>query len=170
MTTRPDLSLDALELSGIGTRFQDEIREHLDELELTRDLERKEQDCLAGLLRVYAVPAGHELFAEGDPAGYLALLLEGRMSVSKRRDDSGSCALYTLNPGKVFGEMALLDQEPRSASVTALTDCQIAVLTRDHFQRLCEGRSVLAVKLLLGLGRTLSQRLRRASGQLVDYL
>lgn len=165
-----DHSLDALELAGIGSSFQEEIRRFLDDLELTRGLESPEQDRLSHILRVYNVPAGHLLFNEGDPAGYLALLLDGRMSVSKKRNDSGSGALYVLAPGKVFGEMALLDQEPRSATVTARTDCQIAVLSRDNFQKLCEERSALSIKLLLGLGRTLSQRLRRVSGQLVDHL
>jgi CRP-like cAMP-binding protein len=165
-----DHSLDNLELAGIGTRYKDEIHHHLEGLGLTHELDHGEQDCLSGLLRVYDLPKGHVLFREGDPAGYLALLLDGRMAVSKQKSQAGSGALYTLGPGKLFGEMALLDQEPRSATITAESDCQIAVLSRDNFHKLCRERPTLALKLVLGAARTLSQRLRRASGQLVDFL
>lgn len=166
-----DRSLDRLELAGAGSRLRDEIREHLQKLDITRDLDADEHDLLGMLLRLYLLPDATELFREGDEAGYLGLLLEGRMSVTRQgKPGAPPQLLDTLEPGMVFGEMALLDPAPRSATLRADTPCQIAVLSRRHFRKLCREQPALAVKLLLGLGGVLSQRLRRASDKLAGRL
>lgn len=164
-----DHSLDQLELAGSGSRLRDEIREYLRNLEITRELDTDEQDQLGMLLRLYLLPAATDLFRQGDEAGYLGLLLEGAMTVTRQgKPGTPPHTLDTLKPGMVFGEMALLDSAPRSATLRADQPCQIAVLSRRHFRKLCREQPALAVKLLLGLGSVLSQRLRRTSDKLAD--
>ncbi|KAF0811269.1 Cyclic AMP receptor protein [Andreprevotia sp. IGB-42] len=167
---RYDNSLDQRELVGLGAAFKDVIREHLVAIPLAEELEPAELDVLTGYVRVYQLPGNDLLFNEGDPAGYLGIVLRGRLRVSKRNLAGDARELYVMGPGKVFGEMAILDQEARSATLATLEPTQIAVLSRDNFYRICSERPVIGVKLLLKISRILSQRLRRISGQFVDKL
>jgi len=76
----------------------------------------------------------------------------------------------TLGPGQTIGEMALLDGQPRSASVVAAEDLVLLVFTRAALEHLVEEKPSLAVKVLWKLARVLSQRLRQTSGALVERL
>ncbi|SMC28797.1 Cyclic nucleotide-binding domain-containing protein [Andreprevotia lacus DSM 23236] len=165
-----DRSLDHRELAGLGTAYKDVIRDHLIAIPLTEELDGDEMTTLIGFVRAYRIPGDEVLFNEGDAAGYLGIVISGRMRVTKRNLAGEARELYVMGPGKVFGEMAILDQEPRSATLTTLEPTLIAVLSRDNFYRLCSERAGLGVKLLLKISRVLSQRLRRMSGQFVDKI
>jgi CRP-like cAMP-binding protein len=159
------LRLDALDLAGdTALRRQIEVSEALAELD------GGEVAYLASVLKAYAIPAKTVLFREGDAAAYMGMVLEGRLVVTKRNEEDAGKSLYSMTAGKVFGEMAVLDGEPRSATVMAAADTVVAILSRDAFEQLCASRPIIALKLLRRLGRLLSQRLRRVSGLLVDYL
>jgi serine/threonine protein kinase len=164
-----DPGLDQLQLAGSGSRLREELRRHLTRLALTRELDGPEQDSFGAHLLLYLVPPGHILFREGEASSYLGLLLEGDLAVTKRGVDGQEQQLELLGPGMPFGEMSLLDAAPRSATLTALGACQIAVLSRRHFRRLCRERPELSVKLLLALGGLLTQRLRRTSDRLAHH-
>jgi SulP family sulfate permease len=71
--------------------------------------------------------------------------------------------LASFTAGTVFGEVALLDQQPRSASVTADEEVVCYVLSEDAFRALVRDHQAIAIKLLTNLGRELSRRLRRAT-------
>ena len=71
--------------------------------------------------------------------------------------------LITFSPGTVFGEMALLDQEARSATVEADEDLVCYVLDRASFEQLTRQNPAIAIKLLTNLGRELASHLRRAN-------
>ena len=71
--------------------------------------------------------------------------------------------LITFSPGTVFGELALLDQESRSATVEADEDLVCYVLDRASFEKLTRQDPVIAIKLLTNLGRELASHLRRAN-------
>ena len=165
-----DKSLKALQLDSIDIARSPELFKQIEASEALSDLDGGEIKYLAGCLRAYTVPARTVLFREGEPASYMGMVLAGRLVVTKRNDEDAGKPLYAMSEGKVFGEMAMLDGEPRSATMMAAVDASIAVLSRDEFERLCRERPIIALKLLRRLGRLLSQRLRRASGLLVDYL
>ncbi|WP_051711234.1 cyclic nucleotide-binding domain-containing protein [Andreprevotia chitinilytica] len=167
---RHDASLDHRELTGIGTTYKSEICGYLNQIPLTQDLDQIELDALVDSIRTYLIPAGEVLFKEGSPAGYLGIVLQGKMRVEKRNDSGEARELYLMGPGKVFGEMAIVDQEPRSATLITIDECVLAVLSRDNFTRLCQDKPGIGVKLLLKISRVLSQRLRRMSGLLVDRI
>jgi CRP-like cAMP-binding protein len=78
--------------------------------------------------------------------------------------------IYVVGPGKAFGEMALVDGEPRSAELRAAKDSEFMLLSQDNFRTLCCSQPTIGLKMLMQISRSLSQRLRRVSGQLVDYL
>lgn len=112
--------------------------------------------------RVYA--KGETVFREGDPGQQLYVIAKGEASVRLRpAGATRDIRLVTFAAGTVFGEVALLDTEVRSASVEADEELVCYVLEQEAFQALTESHPGIAVSLLRNLGRELSNRLRRAN-------
>jgi len=107
---------------------------------------------------------GELVFREGDSGNELYIIAKGSASVWLRLTGTERATrLITFSPGTMFGEVALLDQETRSATVEADEELVCYVLTRDNFDRLTTEQPFIAIKLLTNLGRELSGRLRRAN-------
>ncbi len=100
------------------------------------------------------VDAGQIVIHEGEISETLFVLVEGKMVVER-----GSLPVAALAAGSHFGEMALLSQRPRSATVRAETKCRLLALDRPQFYALLQQDSVLATKFLWRLAQTLSLRL-----------
>ncbi len=115
---------------------------------------------VAGIARELRWPAGTAFFKEADPGDSMYILLDGTVGVSK-----SGLELATLKPGAHFGEMALIERAPRSATVVAKTDCDVLVIEREGFYGLLSEETT-AVKLLWGLVRMLNHRLRLTSDEL----
>jgi CRP-like cAMP-binding protein/anti-anti-sigma regulatory factor len=112
--------------------------------------------------RVYR--EGEVVFREGDTSDELYTIAKGSASVRLRLAGSDrETRLITFSPGTVFGEVALLDQEARSATVEADEELVCYVLTRANFEKLTGEHPAVAIKLLTNLGREISGRLRRAN-------
>ncbi|MCM2256417.1 MAG: Crp/Fnr family transcriptional regulator [Vicinamibacteria bacterium] len=99
---------------------------------------------------------------EKDPGDTLFVIVSGRVKVGIQGDDGREVILSVIGPGEFFGEMALLDDEPRSATAVATEDCELLTLSRADFQQVIQGHS----SILAGLVRVLSARLRRANSQI----
>ena len=134
----------------------------LDRIPLLSDFAADQIERLRGWLEPVAWPAGHVIFRHGDPGSSLYLVTRGRASVHLRHDD-GSIRLVTFAAGAVFGELALLDRGPRSATVTADEDLAGFGLSEASFALLCQQQPEMAIKLLSALGRELSVRIRYAN-------
>jgi CRP-like cAMP-binding protein len=107
------------------------------------------------------VARGEYFFREGDAAQSLFVLEQGRVGIYKRWGN----ALYRLrclDAGDCFGEMAVLDLLPRSASVRALRDCRALELTTGQLYALCKAQLAQYVILQMNIARELSRRLRAA--------
>lgn len=159
-----------LEAVGSGCPFSEDLRDRLSETPMFADLSWPELKAIAAYLRAYRVGPGAEIFSEGDAGDYLGLVLEGRVEVFKQDHDENRQLVGSITAGKTFGEMALLDGERRSAGCVAAVETTLAVLSRGNFDKLLHETPALGVKLLHKLARVLSQRLRVASGQLVDFI
>lgn len=107
-------------------------------------------------------PAGSTIFKEGEPGTALFLVTRGRASV-RLHSPGGDIRLATYAPGTVFGEMALLDRGPRSATVTADDEVTAWGMSQQAFDALHAKEPELAVRILSALGRELSSRLRQAN-------
>jgi len=104
------------------------------------------------------------VFQEGDQGRELFLIAKGTASVKLRLAGGGRVnRLATFSAGTMFGELALLDPGPRSASVEADQELICYVLTEELFERLRKDHPAIAIKLVTNLGRELSRRLRRAN-------
>jgi SulP family sulfate permease len=114
-------------------------------------------------LRHETYARGQVIFHEGDPGEELFIITKGRASAYLSQPNGSDIRLVTFATGTVFGELAILDAGPRSASVVADDDVICYVLSEKKFAALTENASTVAIKLLAGLGRELSGRLRRAN-------
>jgi anti-anti-sigma factor len=134
----------------------------LDQVPLLRDFTADQIERLRGWLEPVAWPAGHIIFRHGDPGSSLYLVTRGRASVHLLNDD-GDIRLVTFAPGAVFGELAILDRGPRSATITADEDLAGFGLSEASFAALCQKQPDIAIKILSALGRELSVRIRYAN-------
>jgi len=112
-----------------------------------------------------AVPAGQHFFRERDPADCMYVLESGRVAVLKDCDGR-ELLLRHLEAGDCFGEMALLDLFPRSASVRAEVDCRAMALTSAHLYRLFEHNVEQFALIQMNIGREMSRRLRESDEEL----
>jgi glutaminase len=137
----------------------------LTEFELVDGMPPDQLDVLAQLVTRGTWPAGSVLIEAGAEAGELFLLASGRVSVfvgagaARRR-------LATFSPGMAFGEMALIDRAPRSATIVADTDVECLLLAGDAFERLGTEHPAIKIRLLENLARGLSRKLRKANVEL----
>ncbi len=135
----------------------------LAQVDLLSTLTAAEIETVKSHTRRETYARGQIIFREGDPGKELFIVTKGRVSASLRQAAGGDIRLVTFAPGTVFGELAILDAGPRSASVTADDDVICYVLSEQEFAALGVGAPAVAIKLLAGLGRELSGRLRRAN-------
>ena len=103
--------------------------------------------------------AGSQVIRESEPGDLFFVILRGEVKVFVDSPDGREVVLSHLQAGDFFGEMALLENDTRSASVTAMTDCELAVLGRSEFFAVL-GRDFSLTRKIL---QTLSARLRKAN-------
>jgi sulfate permease, SulP family len=118
---------------------------------------------IKGYTRLEAFHRDKVIFGEGDSGSELFIITKGHASAYLNQVNGHDIRLATFAPGSVFGEFAILDAGPRSASVIADDDVTCYVLSEAQFAALSKNAPSLAIKLLSGLGRELSRRLRRAN-------
>ncbi len=120
---------------------------------------------LLDYMQPLAVPAGEVFFREGDAATGLYVLEAGSASVSKGWEGQ-QVLLHRLHTGDCFGEMALMDFMPRSATVRADEACQALLLDSEDLYRLCKHDLEQFALIQMNMGREVSRRLREADDEL----
>jgi CRP/FNR family transcriptional regulator, cyclic AMP receptor protein len=116
-------------------------------------------ECLLETAPTVSVSAGAHYFREGDAASCMFVLEHGRAAVLKAWQGAEHL-LRRLEPGDCFGEMALLDLQPRSASVLAELDCSALQITPDDLYRLCKRDTEQFALVQMNIGREVCRRLR----------
>ena len=136
----------------------------VDRLPLLDGLTTEQRARFGALLVRHVYRAGDVVVQEGEEDHRLLLIAGGTASVKIRLAGRERYRrLATFSPGTVFGEVALLDRQPRSATVTADEDLVCYVLSAEAFDALTVDDAPIAIHLLSNLGRELSLRLRRAT-------
>jgi serine/threonine protein phosphatase PrpC/CRP-like cAMP-binding protein len=130
---------------------------------LFRYLTYRELVQVLGATTMRHVRAGQTIFPERSLGYELFVILAGRVALRK-----GETVLAELGPGGHFGEMALVDQDRRSATAVAVEDARMLVLPRRQFYQLLRKEPPLAVKLLWNFLQVLSGRLRKANEMLTS--
>ena len=99
---------------------------------------------------------GQIIFKEGDPGDQLYIVAQGQVDILFQGQ-----LLETVEPGGILGEMALIDDAPRSAMVIARSDCVLTRISRQHFLTLVQRTPAFALQVM----RIMAQRLRRANAR-----
>ncbi len=122
-----------------------------------------EAKIVVSYMRPERVDAGETFITEGDAnnTGFMVLLLEGEVLVeSITVSRTKPVTITILGPGSLIGEMGILDTGPRSASCTASTDIQCAVLTREGLESLIAEQPAIGAKFLLAISARIAERYR----------
>jgi len=142
--------------------MSDRIRELLASVELFGEMNEEEIDDLTALAQIKKLEKDNTVFHAGDPADAVFVVASGRVKVVITSSDGKEFILTVLGAGQVFGEMALLESAPRSASVVTLSAVEVLVINRTDFQRLLESSPRISLRLMA----ILSRRLRRANSKM----
>jgi len=126
---------------------------------LFRTLKPLEVKFVDGLMHERRYLPEEIVFDENEEGQALYLVMAGRVEISRVHE--GSRRLVSeLGPGSFFGDLALLDNSPRSAQARAVDHCELAVFFRDDFLALMDTDAVIGYKISLALARHIGQRLR----------
>jgi CRP-like cAMP-binding protein len=138
---------------------RDDYIDHLRRVPLFSTLTNKDLTRIAKATDELDFEAGHQLIAEGESGSEAYVLVSGTVSVSRH-----GTVIAALGAGEIIGELALLDNTVRAASVVCETACSALVLDRRHFVPLLEDTPALAIKLLQALAGRLRELDRTAFG------
>jgi CRP/FNR family cyclic AMP-dependent transcriptional regulator len=143
-------------------RLTMETADFLATVSLFQGLDRDELVRFAEIARERSYPKGSVILFEDDPGDSLYIVRTGRVKVVKVGEDGREVILGWLGVGDHFGELSLIDGQPRSAHVIAVDEAQMIILRREDFRRRVEESPAVAWALLTALSR----RLRRADDQI----
>jgi CRP/FNR family cyclic AMP-dependent transcriptional regulator len=137
---------------------------------LFADLEEGELERFSQVAVPRSFPAATRVFHEGDSSDACYIVSEGSFRVTREHSDGRAITLATLGPGEIFGELAMLDGDRRSASAESITDGTLLALPANDVRNLLSRNPEIALKLVAGLVRRLraaNMRLSRQSFQTV---
>ncbi|MFU8805249.1 MAG: cyclic nucleotide-binding domain-containing protein [Bradymonadaceae bacterium] len=120
----------------------------------------------ASEIRTYA--PGEALFEQGDAADALYIVEKGELTVRATTPMGEDIVIARLGSGTVVGEMSLIEGGPRSATVEALSECQIFRLSRESFEKLRTQKRPAAYKIILGLAATVGARRRQTDARVQE--
>ncbi len=143
------------------------VRDILRNLPFFQELTSAELERVVALGSVVLYPKDMILFREGDKGEALYVVLDGSVRVSKAVPGSRDEAMAFMERGSFFGEMALVDEFPRSATAMACQECTILFIDKQAFIRMIQEDPVIARKILWAFCRTLSLRLRETTDRIV---
>ncbi len=137
------------------------------------DLTEEELEEVYKIAKKVEFPAGAVIMKEGEVGDSMFLFLEGEVEVSKNLTlkigkkgfSQAEKSMVKLNAKYVsfFGEMAMFENDTRSATITAKTDCLLYEIKRKDFERLCEARPEIGYKVIRRIATVLSQRVRKGN-------
>lgn len=128
-------------------------------------LSNKEIAAVEKLVHTRTYEANESIFSEKDPGGGMYIVMEGSVTILKNQGGTHEKTLATLEHGDFFGEIALLDESPRTATAVSVEDSKILGFYRTDLYELVERRPKLAIKIIVNLARVVSERLRHSNTQ-----
>jgi CRP-like cAMP-binding protein len=145
--------------------MQDRV-EQLARVELFAGLKSPALELIAKVAAEETHAAGTKIFQHGDAGDKLYIILEGKIRISREVPGMGEEALAVLGPGQMFGEMALLDESPRSADARVHERCRVLTIAKDSFDDLLFMHKDLAYEVLWSIVKMLLKRLRETNDKL----
>jgi CRP-like cAMP-binding protein len=146
------------------------IQQALKTVPIFRELDDDElaQVLMVGLVRRFAQET--TILKEGEAGGWLYVITEGHVRISKVVPGVGEEALSILRPGELFGEVEFFDGGPSTANAIAHSDCEVLAIPHREMAGMLRSRPGLAAKFFWAFGRTLATRLREADHRMAALL
>ncbi len=136
----------------------------------TSGLDSDQLQLFSGFVELLEYEPDTAVFEEGDDGDSVYFILNGELDVSMDSDWGEDIKIATLTDGSVFGEMSLIDELPRSASITARTKTLVLKLNKINFELILEKHPAIGVTLLKGLAQIVCQRVRESNSSLSEFL
>jgi CRP/FNR family transcriptional regulator, cyclic AMP receptor protein len=149
----------------VATGGSQGVVELLRRVPLFSELSTGELDRVAQVGIPRSFPRETRIFHEGDPGDACYIVREGSARVTREHPDGRAITLATLGPGAIFGELAMLDGERRSASVEATENTELVALPASDMRKLIREHPEMAEKLVVALTRRLREANERISRQ-----
>lgn len=142
--------------------------ERLREFPLLSNIKDNELRILAGMINERQIAAGENIITEGESGDEVYILMEGTVDVIKSTVFGDLFVVSTLDAGEhcVFGEMAMIDNDKRSASVKAKTDCKTISINRKNFDLFCREHPGSGLELMKLISLNLVRNLRKENDNL----
>lgn len=150
--SEPPVTIAQLREVGLFGALSDELLEHL-----------------VSTLHVVTCMPGEAVFKEGDPAREMYLVLDGEIEVLKKSRRGRETRVAILGPNDCFGEMSIIDMQPRSATVRALGPARLLKISTEEMDALYRHDLKSYALIVLNIARDLSRRLRVTDGLLADF-
>ncbi len=148
------------------------IKEHINTL---RDeiifymFDDEDIDKIAPFFELRDYPAGSIIFKEGDPGNFIGFVLSGKLEVKKQTEFKGNQLIIALlTKGAMVGELSMFDKRQRSATVEAVEDTSLIIFRSESMESLMQQHPYTGIKILKGLIKILSLRLRKATERLTN--
>jgi len=126
-------------------------------------------DHLITQLKTKRVAPGEAVFREGEPAREMYVVLDGEVEVVKKSRKGREARVAILGPSDCFGEMSIIDMQPRSATVRALGPARLLRISTEDMDSLYRHDLKSYTLIVLNIARDLSRRLRVTDGLLADF-
>ncbi len=143
---------------------QAEVASALKNVPLFQELDEPNLQVVARLTRHHTYPPNRALFHAGDSGHTLYVILSGRVRIEKISASGETIHLAYRGPGDHFGELSLLDDSPRMATVCTVTECECLTVERDAFRQCLLHAPAVALQVMVFLAK----RLREAASDLED--
>jgi CRP/FNR family cyclic AMP-dependent transcriptional regulator len=143
--------------------------QQLKKIPLFSNLTSDHLNKISAIATAKSFKANERIFAEGEIGAEMFLISQGKVRISKMVPGVGEEALAILEPGSYFGEMALIDDTPRSADATAHLACTLFLIQKSDLEELMFLHKDLAYELLWTFVRTLSGRLRETNDKIKAF-
>jgi CRP-like cAMP-binding protein len=134
-------------------------------------ISEEEFQILNSYLTYRVFPRDRVVMQEGDPGDFMGFLLKGKMAIRKETSFDGKYILIAiLEKGSIFGEISVVEPNPRTATVSALEECHALVLSHENAQKVIAAYPELGIKLLSKILRVVGRRLQRSAARIADVL
>lgn len=144
------------------------IKHILSEIDFFEEFSSEEIDFFSKNLSLRYFPEQTCLFNEGDIGDFLFFIVEGKIEVRLEPTESKHIIVATFDRGSCVGEMSIVDDYPRSATVVVTEPSELLLLTRNRFESICREDPSIGIKFLRGIAKNLSIRLRKTTGRFAD--
>ncbi len=142
----------------------------LAEMDFFSDIDYKSLTQLSTLFVEKIFSQKDVIFKEESPGQSMLVIISGEVRITQVSDDASEEALIILKKGDLFGEMALIEEMPRSATAIAHSNCVIFEISRENFIQFIDANPKSGIKILWKLTKTLSSRLRETDNKLKTFI